>query len=478
MAPKTTLNAKNLEVLGTQRLAELLIEITGGDAAAKRRLRLELVAAQDPGAIGQQVRKRLATIARSRSFVEWNKMKALADDLDTQRCTIVDRVTKRDADEALELMWRFMELATSIFERCDDSNGVLSDVFYSACVDLGTIASASNTNPEDLVDRAFQALKANDYGQFDGLIPILTPALGQAGLNHLKRKMTALSEEPIQKLPEEDRRVIGWGSNGPLYADDLKQTSRKTTVRMALKEIADAQGDVDGFIDQYDPQTRKVPRIAADIARRLLAAGRVEQAWDTIEATERKQPGWLDAEWEDARIEVLEALGRTDDAQSARWACFERSLSTPHLRDYLKRLPDFDDFAVEQKALNYVQEYVSLLQAVSFLVNWPALDRAAKIIIQRASELDGDHYGILAPAAEALADKHPLAASLLLRSMIDFTMTNGRSSRYRHAARHLMECAGLAATIEDLGTVEGHEAYVKRLRAEHGRKTSFWNLVP
>jgi len=37
---KKTLNAKNLEALGAERLAELLIEISAGSAAAKRRLRL------------------------------------------------------------------------------------------------------------------------------------------------------------------------------------------------------------------------------------------------------------------------------------------------------------------------------------------------------------------------------------------------------------------------------------------------------
>lgn len=46
MASKKTLNAKNLEALGAQRLAELLIEISTGDAAAKRRLRLELAGAE------------------------------------------------------------------------------------------------------------------------------------------------------------------------------------------------------------------------------------------------------------------------------------------------------------------------------------------------------------------------------------------------------------------------------------------------
>jgi len=46
VAGKTALNTKNLEALGPARLAELLIEISAGNAAAKRRLRLELAGAQ------------------------------------------------------------------------------------------------------------------------------------------------------------------------------------------------------------------------------------------------------------------------------------------------------------------------------------------------------------------------------------------------------------------------------------------------
>jgi hypothetical protein len=43
------------------------------------------------------------------------------------------------------------------------------------------------------------------------------------------------------------------------------------------KEIADAQGDVDAFVGQYDQRTRKVPQIAAQITQRLLAVGRAEE---------------------------------------------------------------------------------------------------------------------------------------------------------------------------------------------------------
>src|SRR5439155_12829498 len=130
VAAKTVLNAKNLEALGAERLAELLMEISRGNAAAKRRLRLELAGAQSPSEVAQEVRKRLTTIARSRSFVDWQNRRTLVEDLETQRCAIVGQVAKADSAEALELIWRFMALANSVFGRCDDSSGTVIGIFH------------------------------------------------------------------------------------------------------------------------------------------------------------------------------------------------------------------------------------------------------------------------------------------------------------------------------------------------------------
>ena len=89
MAAKTALNAKNLEALGLRRLAELLIEISDGNAVAKRRLRVELAGAQSPAELVKEVRKRLTNIARSRSFVDRQGARSLADDFEIQRRAIV-----------------------------------------------------------------------------------------------------------------------------------------------------------------------------------------------------------------------------------------------------------------------------------------------------------------------------------------------------------------------------------------------------
>lgn len=62
MPSNKTLNARNLVALGADRLADLLLELVEGDAAAKRRLRLELASQDDGADVAPEIRKRLAAI--------------------------------------------------------------------------------------------------------------------------------------------------------------------------------------------------------------------------------------------------------------------------------------------------------------------------------------------------------------------------------------------------------------------------------
>ena len=81
MASKKALNARNLEALGAERLAELLIEISTGRSAARRLLRLELAGAEGTAELASEVRHRLAAIGRSRAILDWRKTRDLVDDL-------------------------------------------------------------------------------------------------------------------------------------------------------------------------------------------------------------------------------------------------------------------------------------------------------------------------------------------------------------------------------------------------------------
>ena len=99
------MNAKDLEALGAERLAELLVEVSTGNAGVKRRIRLELASLQSPDQVAKEIRKRLSTIGRSRSFVDWQNRRDLVNDLEAQRRAIVQQIAKGDPAEGIDLMW-------------------------------------------------------------------------------------------------------------------------------------------------------------------------------------------------------------------------------------------------------------------------------------------------------------------------------------------------------------------------------------
>ena len=475
MPSETTLNAKNLAALGAERLAELLLDVTAGDAAAKRRLRLEL-ASRGGGDVASEIRKRLISIAKSRSFVDWRKVKELARDLEAQREAITTHVAATSPGEAFNLLWRMLEMAPSIYDRCDDSNGVIGSVIACARDDLGAVAAEAGQPVAALADRVFQAVCANDYGQFDELISLTAQALGPDGLNRLKAQFEELAANAPMSAPGGESRVIGLSARGPVYQDDYERGRHGRLVRSALTAIADALGDVDGFVNCYSDEERINPAIAAAIAGRMLAADRASEALATLDgAVGAFRQGGYWPDWQCVRIEVLDALGRSSEAQDERWQAFERGLDAGYLRAHLKRLPDFDDMEAEEGALRFASRFTSFHQALAFLIDWPALDRAAGLILARAGEINGDHYGLLTPAAEALEQRHPLAATLVLRAMINLSLDAAKYKRYGHAARHLQTCEHLARRIDDFAGHPNHAEYVADLRRRHARKSGFWD---
>ncbi len=462
MASKTTLNARNLEALGAARLAELLISLSQGNASAKRTLRLALAAEAGPADVAQEVRKRLATIARSGSFLDDRQRDALLKDLDQQRQAIIGPIASHDPALAVDLLWDVLELAEGLYERCDDSDAALRDLFHQTSADLGRVAMGAGKDPQALADQVHAAIVGNGYGQFDPVLRDLGPAMGPAGLTHLRQRLEALRNRST--------------TNGQA------KTHRDWIVRIAMLDIADALGDAEAYLAEYrdhDPEALTVPAIAARVAQRLSGAGRAEEALTLLQAAEaRLETRRAGAEdWCDARLAALEALGRREEAQQQRWEFALMELSSRHLRDFLKLLPAFEDVEAEERALDLVAEHDNLEEALWFLLDWPEPHRAARLVLAAVKPLNGDRYSLLVPLAELLERQHPLAATRCLRAMIDFSLKVGRAKRYPHAARHLASCRSLAKRIEDWGGLEDHVQYRSRVGQDHRRKYGFWELV-
>ena len=459
MASKKTVNQQNLEALGAERLAGILLELGAADAAVKRRLRLELAGEAGPEAIAADIGRRIATLQGARSLLDWQQLKSLLKEIDLQRKTIAGRLAEARPDLALDLMWRLLALAGPVMDRAADGYGRIHAVFQQACRDLGAIALRASPDPVRFADRVFDAVAQDTFGQYNGLIDAVYPALTPAGVKQLKKRLTAA----LAARPKTTGRF------------DLSAP----VLRFALQEIADKEGDVDAYIAIQTGSGYASPGAAAEMARRLLAAGRAEEALAILqEGANSPIANMSDSpphDWERAWADALIATGRQDEAQRFRWACFTQRLDVDHLRAYLKALPEFDDVIAEEKAFDYASAFPDATAALAFYIAWPALDHAARLVRTRTAEIDGNAFMVLDPAAKALEGRHPLAATLLRRALIEDTLDGGKSSRYRHAARHLLECAALAASIDDYDGFETHEAFTARLRARHGRKTGFWD---
>lgn len=388
----TRLSAASLVHLGAPRLADLLIEAGAGNPNLKRRLRLELAAEAGPDVLAMEIDKRITALAAARTRVSWRKRGELIEDLNAHFRMIVERLSPEAPAEALAVLIRWFDLYPGLAARVKDTRGELPAAFEAAAPDLFALAEAGGDKAlQDVVDALER--RPQDYGRW---ISAAGDALG----------------------PVAARRLL----------DGLDASARKTPAgRNLLRRLADRAGDLDLWLSLVTPEQAGSPDIAADIARRLLDAGRVAEARAALEAPLRPSPlnrRWtfghnpkegaprLIPAWEAASIDVLEAEGNRQEAQDLRWTLFERDLAAPVLRDYLSRLPDFDDVEALDRAFAHASSHPDFEAAMRLLMDWPAHREAAALVLARPREAR-QARPMSADWASRLAQRYPEAADIL-----------------------------------------------------------------
>lgn len=296
--------------------------------------------------------------------------------------------------------------------------------------------------------------------------------LGTDGLAALKEQIVQFSgTSSAQTAPDHEALAFLRDLRG---STDYRASQREALVQKCLQDVAELSGDTEGYIAQFTPADLRRKSVAAEVATLKLAEGQPDEALEILtRADPTYDPSAQDA-WDTAYLATLLKLERETDAQSYRWACFETRLSSAHLRDFIKTLPDFEDVEAEDRARQVVLAYPDAPRALHFCLTWPDLHTAAQLVIARADEFDGEDYEFLNSAADALHQRHPLAATILLRAMIDFALTEGRTSRYGHIANHLRDCEMLSHDITNYSDLPTHKDYVATLQNDHSRQSSFW----
>lgn len=456
----TTVTKENLKALGADRLADLLVDLAEQDAGLTRKLRMALTATHAKDKLGKEIEKRLRTIQRSRGFLPWDRIKPLAAELDTLRQSILDDVATTDIAQAISAMRLLVELAPSVYERSDDSSGYLSDVFREAASDLGALwGRQSGPDPASIVGDLLTLLDNDGYGTCDQLLTSCGEALGESGATMLRTTLlTRLHDLPASRGREDYRADI----------------ARMQTLRH-LRDLADAMDNVDAYIEAVGLSDRQSAHIS-DVARRLLDKRRPQEALEWLDRETDEESRFRRGN-DDLRIEACEVVGDRDKAQSLRWKIFRERLSLPHWQAYQRHLSDYDAIDAEEQALDHIRNFPVRSVALSTLLEWPALDAAARLVREHTAGLDGRDYGTLRPAADRLSETYPNEATLLYRLLVEAVLEKTLSRYYAYAAKDLASCRLLAPMLTAADGMETHETFVTRLEAKHKRKLGFWSLV-
>lgn len=386
--PRTSSRSKvtveNLVRLGAGRLAEILAGVAETRPDLKRRLRMELAAEEGPSTLAAQIDRRLAAFETSRGQVTWRQGPAFLRDLDAVRQLIAERLAALDRHAAVERLLRFIDAARQLEARYRERGGKFDAVFERAASDLGRLLGG--LAPELAAAMLVESLARNSSG-WKAWLPGL---LAHAPLE--------LAREALHDMSERRGAVPGWIS--------------------LIRQLADAAGDVDAVRATYTAQALGTPSIAAELARRFLTAGRIAEAGDILRAAApRRNAGGgadLDFDWESVWIDVLERSGEAAAAQQARWASFERTLSSDRLRAFVSRLSDFDDVEAETRAIKIAAEHADFQRGLGFLMTWPSLAAAAGMIERRSDEIRAPSEAVELWASK-LRRRYPRAAHLLLR---------------------------------------------------------------
>ena len=188
MARGKTITTQSLVALGAGPLADLLIEQAELDPGLRKKLAMLLAAAQGGGKLADEIDKRLRTIARSRSYLDWEKAKALVRELDHLRGAIASRLAETDHTRAVEMLWTFIAMADQVTRRVGERGALAEAVFDAAMVDLGRISAAAP--PPDraaLARRVLASSDSDDLGLGDVFIRHMSEALGPDGRAEIGR---------------------------------------------------------------------------------------------------------------------------------------------------------------------------------------------------------------------------------------------------------------------------------------------------
>ena len=160
----TDLKRTQLINLGAEQLADTLLELCDINPVVSDAVKRLLTT---PDENIKRYKTKLAGLKRSQKFIFWHESGDFAQQL--QQLLMDLKSSVKEPCAGVELVGRFFEADTSIFNRCDDSNGEIGEVFRYSATDLFISFASRCENKHFIADLMIKLNEDDGYGVRDSL---------------------------------------------------------------------------------------------------------------------------------------------------------------------------------------------------------------------------------------------------------------------------------------------------------------------
>ncbi len=436
--------------LGSETLADALLGLSSRseDAAAV----VERMTSS-PNENQKRFKSKLAGLKRQRKFIDWRGAADFASNLEELLADL--RAGVPHSQTGVELVAAFFECDSSVFERCDDSNGTIGDVFRFDARQLFIHYASQVDDKAWLSQLLLKLYEHDDYGVRGELLESASEFLPADSLRNLAAVMWNRAEQEHEIVTD------SWHFNQWLYG--VKTLARQLKDAPLFEKAA------------LTSAPEKPLAVCIDMAKVYLESGNAARALSILKDAPKDNPHFEN----DRDVLLLTAykkLGNNEKAAETAWRIFRRQRGAASLDALLIVVGEEKRQWIIDQQVQEVHSAARLDYASArFLIDMDKTDEAEIYILDRASQLNGDLYQLLLPLAKSMEQAgRLLGATALYRALLESILARALSKYYHHGTRYLKKLDDLAPEVSDWRNLAPHDFYKAGLLKAHARKKSFW----
>jgi len=395
-------------------------------------------------------------------FISYNQSWDFVRDLEDIKDKIDDLMESEEADRAVRLYEMFLSECYEKVEEIDDSGGNLGMFFQDLFLSWIEARQKAGRAAEETVGDILNWMENDDYGFCYDIEKEVAKVLNKAGFLLFRQHFQGRFEEAFAPFEHKETRYIYD------YPADVYLNAN------TLKDIYIVKKDVKAYLGLCE-KVGITPKDCEHIASLQKTKRHFEDAlaWaDRGLKLEREREWGNESSYEltGIRQELLNKLGRREDALESAWAEFIEYPSKMGYDRLRKYIPKEDSRQWHEKAIHEAKKrsLSAFIKICTATKEWGILSE--HILDVESDQLEEISHYTTEAAAKGLSRKHGQAAAKIYAALGMRIVRKGKSKYYQYALEHFRSARKL---YERVGCNEMWLSLVDLVRQDHSRKYTF-----